>query len=215
MEVQAIVDRVTAALGGAPERIGEFIADPRSFAEGVVGELPADLDITQLADGVQDRLSSLDFVGYDLSSIADGGLGQLRGEDVSETVAAAGDGAVAAAGDAVAAATGAAGEAASAATVAVNEAATAASSAATDAADFAATAAEDAAIAAEEAASSLGDLPNITEAVDFGALTDSLPDGLGDIVSGVADSLAGGSSEKSGGIGDIVGGLLGGLFGKK
>ena len=91
MDIQAIIDQVMTAVGNAPEKAGEILADPKGAIENITGQTIGEGDRSQIIDGVKERiasggidLSQIDLSQIDLSQIGgllsgDGPLGGIMG----------------------------------------------------------------------------------------------------------------------------------------
>ena len=91
MDIQAIIDQVMTAVGNAPEKAGEILADPKGAIENITGQTIGEGDLSQIIDGVKERiasggidLSQIDLSQIDLSQIGgllsgDGPLGGIMG----------------------------------------------------------------------------------------------------------------------------------------
>lgn len=84
MDIQAIIDQVMGAVGNAPEKINDILADPKAAIEDITGQTLGEGDLSQIVSGVQERiadggidLSNIDLSKIDLSAL--GGIGDLLG----------------------------------------------------------------------------------------------------------------------------------------
>lgn len=75
MDIQVIIDQVAAAVKDAPEKLGEFAADPKAAIEGIIGEGNlGDIDPAQILTGLQEKAS-----GLDLSALVENLPEQFKG----------------------------------------------------------------------------------------------------------------------------------------
>ena len=88
MDIQAIIDQVMTAVGNAPEKAGEILADPKGAIENITGQTIGEDDLSQIIDGVKERiasggidLSQIDLSQIDLSQIDLSQIGGLLGGD--------------------------------------------------------------------------------------------------------------------------------------
>ena len=83
MDVQAIISQVTEALGNAPEKVQDLMADPKGTIEEITGQTLGEGDLSQIVDGVKESVANggFDLGNLDLSAITEnlGGLGDLLG----------------------------------------------------------------------------------------------------------------------------------------
>lgn len=84
MDIQGIIDQVVQTVTNAPEKINDILADPRAAIEDITGQTLGEGDLTQIVDGVKDRvlsggidLSAIDLSQIDLSKL--GGITSLLG----------------------------------------------------------------------------------------------------------------------------------------
>ncbi len=83
MDIQAIIDQVMTAVGNAPEKAGEILADPKGAIENITGQTIGEGDLSQIIDGVKERIASggIDLSQIDLSQIDLSQIGGLLGGD--------------------------------------------------------------------------------------------------------------------------------------
>lgn len=83
MDIQAIIDQVMTAVGNAPEKAGEILADPKGAIESITGQTIGEGDLSQIIDGVKERIASggIDLSQIDLSQIDLSQIGGLLGGD--------------------------------------------------------------------------------------------------------------------------------------
>ena len=74
MDIQAIIDQIMQHVGDAPEKIGDILSDPKGAIEDITGQTLGEGDLSQIIDGVKERIAG---GGIDLSKL--GGLGDLLG----------------------------------------------------------------------------------------------------------------------------------------
>ena len=75
MDIQAIIDQVTAAVKDAPEKLGDLAQDPKAAIEGIIGEGNlGDIDPTEILAGMKDRVADID-----LGAISEDVQGALKG----------------------------------------------------------------------------------------------------------------------------------------
>lgn len=65
MDVQAIIAQVSAALADTPEKIKDFVTDPKGAIENLTGHSVSDDDLSKIVDGVKNT------VGGGLSNLGD------------------------------------------------------------------------------------------------------------------------------------------------
>ncbi len=61
MDIQQIIDQVSAAVADAPEKISEIAADPKAAIEGIIGQPIEDIDPAEVLEGVKEKVQDIDF----------------------------------------------------------------------------------------------------------------------------------------------------------
>ena len=61
MDIQQIIDQVSAAVADAPEKMTEIAADPQGAIEGIVGQSIDGIDPAEILAGVQEQAQGIDF----------------------------------------------------------------------------------------------------------------------------------------------------------
>ncbi|MEF9875450.1 MAG: hypothetical protein RRZ85_09395 [Gordonibacter sp.] len=78
MDIKAIAEQVMGALGEAPEKIHELIADPKGVIEQITGHTLEEGQIGEVVEHIKTQISE-GAANFDLSAIGDQ-LGGLFGE---------------------------------------------------------------------------------------------------------------------------------------
>lgn len=73
MDIQAIIAQISAALADTPEKIKDFVTDPKGAIEDLTGHSVSDDDLSKIVDGVKDGIAG----GVDNLGDLAGNLGDM------------------------------------------------------------------------------------------------------------------------------------------
>ena len=80
MDIQAIIAQVSAALADTPEKIKDFVTDPKGAIEDLTGHSVSDDDLSKIVDGVKDTVGGgLGNLGEMLENSPLGGIADSLG----------------------------------------------------------------------------------------------------------------------------------------
>ena len=80
MDIQAIIAQISAALADAPEKIKDFVTDPKGAIEDLTGHSVSDDDLSKIVDGVKDGIAGgVDNLGDMLENTPLGGIADSLG----------------------------------------------------------------------------------------------------------------------------------------
>ena len=73
MDIQAIIAQISAALADAPEKIKDFVSDPKGTIEELTGHSVGDADLSEIVDGMKNGIAG----GVDNLGDLAGNLGDM------------------------------------------------------------------------------------------------------------------------------------------